>query len=152
EVRRKVACIASAVYSRKAITRWKVVSQMPNDPLMLNLSSGRRVAISHYGDLKGKPVFFCHGWPSSRTMAELTNEAACDLGLHIISLDRPGIRDSSLHLERQLLDWPALLAETADQMSIAKFWILGISGGAHYALASAWAIPTRVRAIAVVSG
>src|SRR5262249_6233330 len=59
---------------------------------------------------------------------------------------------SSLHLERQLLDWPALLAETADQMSIAKFWILGISGGAPYALASAWAIPTRVRAIAVVSG
>ena len=37
-------------------------------------------------------------------------------------------------------------------MGIAEFRILGISGGAPYALAAAWALPERVRAIAVVSG
>ena len=125
---------------------------MPNDPTMMTTNSGRRVAISDYGDQKGKPVFFCHGWPSSRTMAELTDAAARDLGLHMISLDRPGIRDSSFHPERQLLDWPPLLGEVADKLGHAEFWILGISGGAPYALAAAWAMPARVRAIAVVSG
>lgn len=37
-------------------------------------------------------------------------------------------------------------------MDIAEFRILGISGGAPYALAAAWALPERVRAIAVASG
>lgn len=118
----------------------------------MTTKSGRQVAISHYGDKEGLPIFFCHGWPSSRTMAELTDADARDLSLHVISLDRPGIRDSSFHPQRRLLDWPPLLAEVADQMGYRDFWVLGISGGAPYALASAWALPARVRAVAVVSG
>lgn len=85
-------------------------------------------------------------------MAELTDAAARELNLRIISPDRPGIRDSSLQRERKLLDWPPLLAEVADNMGIGEFRILGISGGAPYALAAAWAMPERVRAIAVISG
>ena len=125
---------------------------MPNDPVILTVARGGRVALSSYGDRQGTPVFFCHGWPSSRTMAELTEEAARSHGVHILSLDRPGIRDSSLHPERQLLDWPPLLTEIADQLKIDQFRILAISGGAPYALASAWATPKRIPAIAVVSG
>ena len=113
---------------------------------------GGSVALSEYGNKEGAPIFFCHGWPSSRTMAELTDAAARELNVRIISPDRPGIRDSSLHPERKLLDWPPLLAELADQMGIGEFRILGISGGAPYAFAAAWAMPERVRAIAVVSG
>ncbi|HEX5177602.1 MAG TPA: alpha/beta hydrolase [Chthoniobacteraceae bacterium] len=123
-----------------------------NELLEISLANGDSVAVSEYGDKEGAPVFFCHGWPSSRTMAELTHAAARDLNLRIISPDRPGIRDSSLHLERKLLDWPPLLAELADRMGIDQFRILGISGGAPYAFAAAWAMPERVRAIAVVSG
>jgi pimeloyl-ACP methyl ester carboxylesterase len=37
-------------------------------------------------------------------------------------------------------------------MGIGEFRILGISGGAPYTFAAAWALPERVRAIAVVSG
>ena len=58
-------------------------------------------------------------------MAELTESAARELGLRIISPDRPGIRNSSLQPERKLLDWPPLLAELADQMGIGEFRILG---------------------------
>ena len=119
---------------------------------LIPLSGNRRVAISEYGVKTGAPVFFCHGWPSSRTMGELTDAAARDLGLHIISPDRPGIRDSSFQPERRLLDWPPLVRELADKSGIEQFKILGISGGAPYALATAWALPERVRAVAVVSG
>ena len=118
----------------------------------IRLSAGRFVAVSEYGVPTGDPVFFFHGWPSSRTMAELTDAAARDLQLRIISPDRPGIRDSSFQPERRLLDWPPLLAELADQLRLDRFKILAISGGAPYAFASAWALPQRVAAIAVASG
>ena len=118
----------------------------------IRLNAGGSVAVSEYGEKSGAPIFFSHGWPSSRTMAELTDAAARELNLRIISPDRPGIRNSSLQRERKLLDWPPLLAELADKMGIGAFRILGISGGAPYALAAAWAMPARVRAIAVVSG
>ena len=125
---------------------------MDNKPTMIALSSGDAVAVSEYGTKSGTPIFFCHGWPSSRTMAELTDNAARELNLRIISPDRPGIRNSSFRPKRKLLDWPPLLEELADKMDIPEFRILGISGGAPYAFAAAWALPARVRAIAVVSG
>ncbi len=118
----------------------------------IQLERGGTVAVSEYGAKTGAPVFFCHGWPSSRTMAELTDAAARELDIRIISPDRPGIRNSSLHPERKLLDWPPLLADLADKMGIGEFRMLGISGGAPYTLAAAWAMPERVRAIAAVSG
>ena len=119
---------------------------------ILQLESGARLAFSEYGDPNGAPVFFCHGWPSSRTMAELTHEAARDLGVRIISPDRPGIRDSNFHPNRTLLDWAPLMGELAAHLSIDRFRILAISGGAPYAYVTAWAMPERVEAIAIVSG
>ena len=114
--------------------------------------NGAVVAFSEYGDPEGVPVIFCHGWPSSRTMAQLTDEAARKLGVRVISPDRPGIRDSTFHRDRTLLDWPPLLRELADDLRIDQFRILGISGGAPYAYAAAWMMPERVKAICVVSG
>lgn len=125
---------------------------MKGEGLIFRRENGAVVAFSEYGDPRGAPVFFCHGWPSSRTMAELTDEAARNLGLWIISPDRPGIRDSKFDPNRTLLDWPPLLRELAAHLQIDKFKILAISGGAPYAYAAAWMIPERVEAIAVVSG
>jgi pimeloyl-ACP methyl ester carboxylesterase len=118
----------------------------------INLANGTTVAVSEYGAPDGVPLFFCHGWPSSRSMAELADDAARDLGMRIISPDRPGIRDSQFQPERRLVDWPAFLVEIADRLGIERFRILGISGGAPYAFASGWKTPERVEKIAVVSG
>jgi pimeloyl-ACP methyl ester carboxylesterase len=118
----------------------------------LALKSGASVAISEYGDPRGKPVFFCHGWPSSRTMAALADEAARELGIRVISPDRPGIRDSQYQADRRLVDWPAFLNEIADRLGIERYRILAISGGAPYAYASGWMTPERVEKIAVASG
>ena len=125
---------------------------MKGERQIFQRENGAVVAFSEYGDPRGAPVFFCHGWPSSRTMAALTDEAAKNLGVRIISPDRPGIRDSKFEPNRALLDWPPLLLELAAHLRIDKFRILGISGGAPYAYAAAWMNPERVEAIAVVSG
>jgi pimeloyl-ACP methyl ester carboxylesterase len=116
------------------------------------LDHGRTLAFREYGHANGAPVIFCHGWPSSSTMAELTDEAGRELGVRIISPDRPGISDSSLHRERTLLDWPPLVRRLADHLGLGEFRMLGISGGAPYVFATAHAMRERVRAIAVASG
>jgi pimeloyl-ACP methyl ester carboxylesterase len=110
------------------------------------------VAFEEYGDANGVPVMFCHGWPSSRTMAQLTDEPARDLGVRIISPDRPGISGSSLHPNRKLADWPRVIERVLDHVGIGEFRALAISGGAPYAYALAATMPGRVRAIAIVAG
>ncbi len=119
---------------------------------IIQLENGGHVTLDEYGDPQGRPVIFCHGWPSSRTMAELTDDAARAVGVRMISPDRPGIRQSTPQIGRRLLDWPPLLHELAAKLEINKFRMLAISGGAPYAYAAAWAMPDQVQAIAVVSG
>jgi len=85
-------------------------------------------------------------------MARLTDEAARDLGIRIISPDRPGISGSSLQPNRKLSDWPQVVERLANHLGIEKFRMLAISGGAPYAYATARAMPERVLAIAIISG
>jgi pimeloyl-ACP methyl ester carboxylesterase len=119
---------------------------------LVDLNTGGQLAFDEYGDPRGVPVIFCHGWPSSLTMAQLTHASARELGVRIVSPDRPGISESVLQLNRKLLDWPPVLRQLADHLGIADFRMLAISGGAPYAYAAANAMPERVRAIAIVSG
>ena len=119
---------------------------------MLLLKNGGQLAYAEYGSDTGTPVLFFHGWPSSRTMAELTDAPARELGVRIISADRPGICDSSFQSNRKLIDWPETVQELADHLQLERFRILAISGGAPYAYATAWKIPERVRALAIASG
>jgi pimeloyl-ACP methyl ester carboxylesterase len=119
---------------------------------LVRLENGAIIAFEQYGDASGVPVIFCHGWPSSRTMARLTDEAGRDLSIRIISPDRPGISESSLQPDRKLSDWPRVVERLANHLGIGEFRMLAISGGAPYAYATARAMPERVRAIAIVSG
>ena len=119
---------------------------------LLTLRTGRRVAVESYGDPNGAPVFFFHGWPSSRLQGGLVHSAASSLGVRLLSLDRPGVGKSDYHRDRTLLDWPPLLAEVADRLSCEKFRLMAISGGGPYALAAAWAMPERVLSVALCCG
>jgi pimeloyl-ACP methyl ester carboxylesterase len=119
---------------------------------LIKLENGAVIAFEEYGNANGEPVIFCHGWPSSRIMARLTDDPARDLGIRIISPDRPGISGSSLQPDRKLTDWPQLVERIADHLAICDFRMLAISGGAPYAYATAAAMPERVRAMAIVGG
>ena len=125
---------------------------MEKDFILLPLKGGGRLAFAEYGAPNGEPVFFFHGWPSSRTMAELTDSAARDLNVRIISADRPGICDSSFSPGRKLVDWPEVIEQFADHLGIEQFRILAISGGAPYAYVTGLKMRDRVRAMAIVSG
>src|SRR6266853_1926895 len=118
----------------------------------IQLQDGAVVAFEEYGDANGVPLIFCHGWQSSRTMARLTAEPARELGIRVISPDRPGISGSSLQPDRKLCDWPRVVERIVDHLGVREFRMLAISGGAPYAYATAIAMPERVQGIAIVGG
>lgn len=102
----------------------------------------RRIAFSELGDPNGLPVIYAHGFPSSRREALLIAGAAAAAGARIITIDRPGYGDSDPAPARMLTDWPDDVAAVADALGIARFALLGISGGGPYALACAWRAAT----------
>ena len=123
-----------------------------NREKLIQIDAGVVLAFEEYGDANGIPVVFCHGWPSSRTMARLTDEPARELGVRIISPDRPGISGSTLQADRTLSDWPRVVERLLDHLGIDQCRMLAISGGAPYAYATAAVMPDRLRAIAIVAG
>ena len=118
----------------------------------LTLSSGRKLAYAEYGDPKGVPMFFFHGWPSSRLQGEFMHEVGQKRGIRIVSPDRPGIGLSDFQPGRRLLDWPAVIQELATQLGWTNFHVLGVSGGGPYVLACAHAMPERLLSAGVVCG
>ncbi|MBD3257402.1 alpha/beta fold hydrolase [candidate division GN15 bacterium] len=113
---------------------------------------GGKLVYAEYGDLAGKPILYCHGWPGSRLQARLTDEPAASLGLHIIAPDRPGMGRSTCIDDRRVLDWPDHVSHLLDHLGVDSFGVLGVSGGAPYALACASALPDRVSMIQICSG
>jgi pimeloyl-ACP methyl ester carboxylesterase len=100
-------------------------------------NTGRRIAFSQLGDPQGAPLLYAHGFPSSRREAWLVHSAACEVGARIISLDRPGYGDSDPAPGRLLGDWADDVRCVADQLGLARFGLIGVSGGGPYVLACA---------------
>jgi pimeloyl-ACP methyl ester carboxylesterase len=118
----------------------------------ITLGDGRRLGFAEYGDFRGKPIFYFHGWPPSRLQAGVTDEVGKRLGIRIISIDRPGFGLSDFQENRQLLDWPDDVVELADQLKIKKFSVVGVSGGGPYAAVCAFKIPDRLMKVGIVVG
>ncbi|NWG46650.1 MAG: alpha/beta hydrolase [Alphaproteobacteria bacterium] len=112
------------------------------------LPCGRRLAYLELGDPQGKPCFYFHGFPGSRLEPAILDVA----GLRLIAVDRPGYGRSEPCAGRGLLDWPKDVASLADALGLARFSVIGVSGGAPYAAACAYALGARVAAAAVICG
>src|SRR6476619_5580906 len=108
----------------------RTIKRMNTRNGLMQLQGGGHVAFTEYGDPNGQPVLFCHGWPSSRSMARITETAAEKIGIRIISPDRPGISESSFQAGRKLLDWPRVARALIDHLELSSVRLLAISGGA----------------------
>jgi pimeloyl-ACP methyl ester carboxylesterase len=118
---------------------------------VVRLGDGRAMGYAEYGARDGRPVFFFHGFGTTRVICPPDEELAVRLGLHLIAVDRPGIGLSEPLPGRRLLDWPRDVAELADLLGIGSFAVIGWSGGGPYALACGYALPERVSAVGLVS-
>ncbi|WP_280460772.1 alpha/beta fold hydrolase [Nocardia carnea] len=109
------------------------------------LRDGRRLAWAEWGPTDGRPVLFCPGAGWGRRFG-FGFGAAAELGLRLISVERPGLGESTGMPGRTLLDW----ADDIGQLGFADPAVVGFSQGAPFALALAARGITS--AVAIVSG
>nr|VFK10261.1 MAG: Pimeloyl-ACP methyl ester carboxylesterase [Candidatus Kentron sp. LPFa]VFK33947.1 MAG: Pimeloyl-ACP methyl ester carboxylesterase [Candidatus Kentron sp. LPFa] len=119
---------------------------------LITLPDGRALAYSEHGAPAGAPIFFIHGNPGSRLVRLASEDFVANLGVRIITPDRPGYGLSSFQPKRRLLDFPQDIAQLADALGFEQFTIFGVSAGGPYVAACAHALPRRVTQAAIVSG
>jgi pimeloyl-ACP methyl ester carboxylesterase len=120
----------------------------------VRLACGRILKYHRFGNPTGPLVFYFHGTPGSRLEAGLIEHEANLAGVHLMSVDRPGMGRSTYYASRRVTDWPSDVEALADSLGYAgtSFGIIGMSGGTPYATVCARMIPHRLTHVAVVSG
>jgi pimeloyl-ACP methyl ester carboxylesterase len=118
------------------------------------LPDGRTLGYAEYGDPHGKPLFYFHGWPSSRIeYAGLNGDAvAARLNVRVIALDRPGFGLSGYQPNHRFSDWPLDVACLADHLGLGRFAVMSYSAGSPYAAACAHSLADRLTAVGIISG
>lgn len=109
----------------------------------LRRDDGRDLAWIETGDPQGKPVLYCHGFPSTGREALFAADAARACGLRLIAPDRPGYGDSTAQPGRRLIDWPREATALLDHLGVDRVPVIGLSGGCPYALACLALEPER---------
>jgi len=107
-------------------------------------SDGRTVAFALWGDPDGFPVFGNHGCPGCRLDRWPDEALYADLGVLLITRDRPGYAKSTRRHGRSVVDDVDDLVLVADHLEIGRFGVSGASGGGPHALACAARLPHRV--------
>jgi pimeloyl-ACP methyl ester carboxylesterase len=116
------------------------------------LNDGRQLGFADTGLPSGRPLVFFHGTPSSRLDAEWLDDAAARAGWRLVAIDRPGIGLSSPVHGGAVTDLADDVADLLDALDIGDVSVLGYSGGAPYALATARQLADRVDLVGLVSG
>ncbi|MBI2786456.1 MAG: alpha/beta hydrolase [Legionella longbeachae] len=118
----------------------------------ISLKDGRLLGFSEFGDPKGHPVFYFHGFPGSRLQASDFHEVAKTHHYRFFGIDRPGMGVSTFNKKHSILSWSQDISALANCLKIDRFSIIGHSGGAPFVMACAYAIPERLIGAAIVSG
>jgi pimeloyl-ACP methyl ester carboxylesterase len=105
-----------------------------------------------HGPPNSSTIFYFHGSPSSRLEWNLfaSEGLAEKLNIRVIAPDRPGLGLSDFQPGRRIGDWPADVIALADDLGVARFAVLGYSGGGPYAASCALKIPERLTRVGIV--
>jgi pimeloyl-ACP methyl ester carboxylesterase len=117
------------------------------------VASGRWLGAAELGDPGGFPVLWFHGTPGGRLQLPPDGpEAAAQRGVRLLGVERPGTGWSTAHRYGAVRDFAADVGALADELGLARFAVVGLSGGGPYALACARDLPERVVAAVVIGG
>jgi pimeloyl-ACP methyl ester carboxylesterase len=108
----------------------------------------RLVAYERWEALDGQPMFFLHGSPGCRLNRHPDATLWPNLGLHVVTIDRPGYGGSTALPGRRVSHAAGDVAAVADALGLGRFstsrragasrrLVVGSSGGGPHALACA---------------
>ena len=112
--------------------------------IFIRAADGRQLAVRVSGNPAGHPVIYLHGTPGSRVGPLPRGRVLYELGVRLISYDRPGYGGSDRMESRLVSDVAADVLAIANDLEIERFAVIGRSGGGPHALACAAMLPDRV--------
>jgi pimeloyl-ACP methyl ester carboxylesterase len=112
---------------------------------------GRVLRVRDAGDPDGAVVVYFHGTSSSRLDLCFGEQLAAEHGIRLVSFDRPGYGGST-PAPFGLASIGADAHAIADELGVARFAALGLSGGGPGALAAATVAGDRVTRVGIASG
>lgn len=131
----------------------QLVVEDPRNSMTCTLPDGRKLAFTEGGSPTGHPVFFFHGFTSSRKGGAFLHDVSLKLNVRAITPDRPGVGLSTFQPKRSVLDWPSDISALANHLNIKQYSVIGNSGGCAYALACAKASPKdELKAVGIMTG
>lgn len=116
------------------------------------LADGRRLSYAVFGDPFGYPVLNCHGSFTGGLDIAVAEPAARQLGLKIVSPDRPGTGGSTRARGRIIAEWSSDVEALLDALEIGQCSVLGWGSGGPFAASLGALMPQRVDAVAIVAG
>jgi len=119
---------------------------------VLAMRTGRKLEVREYGDRTGHPVFFFHGLIGSHNQASYIADQARGNGLRIIAPNRPGVGSSEFTEHQTALETVGDVQDVAAAFGLDEFSVIGISGGAPYALAALYRLGRRIQTVTIISG
>lgn len=117
----------------------------------VRLPDRHKLGVLQCGDPAGFPVFYFHGFGSSRLGVHPNDLLTRMLGVRLIAVDRPGIGLSDPRPGRRVADWAKDVSYLADTLGLDRFSVMGYSAGGAFALACAACLPERVLSATLVS-
>lgn len=125
---------------------------MPDDPTLVTLPDGRRLAVDDVGDRLGRVVVFCHGTPDSRLARHPDDGLAVAAGVRLLAADRPGCGQSDPDPVSSLSSVADDLAAACAALGVGRAAVLAWSGGAPFAVAMAARHPELVTGVGIAAG
>ncbi|GKV38948.1 hypothetical protein SLEP1_g46795 [Rubroshorea leprosula] len=125
----------------------------------IKLRDGRYLAYKEHGvprDVAKFKIVYVHGFSSSRHDAVVANylspEIFNELGIYIVSFDRPGYGESDPNPKRTVKSMALDIEELADQLGLgSKFYVIGFSMGGMGAWSCLKYIPHRLYGAALLA-
>jgi pimeloyl-ACP methyl ester carboxylesterase len=115
---------------------------------------GRVLGVAEWGPPRAEQtVIWFHGTPGARRQVpEGARRIAHERGVRIVGIERPGVGLSTPHQYHRLLEFTEDLGIALENIGVDRFSVVGLSGGAPYALAAAYAFGERVPTVGILGG
>ncbi|KAF2292891.1 hypothetical protein GH714_029655 [Hevea brasiliensis] len=125
----------------------------------IKLRDGRHLAYKEHGvskDVAKFKIIVVHGFNACRHNPAVANhlslEIVEELGIYIVSFDRPGYGESDPHPKRTLKSFALDVEELADQLGLgSKFYVIGLSMGGELTWSCLKYIPHRLAGVTLLA-
>ncbi|UPW17182.1 alpha/beta fold hydrolase [Agarivorans sp. TSD2052] len=123
-----------------------------SDAKYFTLADQRVLCYQEYGDPKGKALVYCHSILGCRLENFFDQiDIAKQLGLRLISVDRPGFGGSDYCEGYSFLKWAEDLNALLTHLNLDKVELVGYATGGVYAACCAATIPEKISHLTIIS-